>query len=670
MRTITAAVSTQFRGLGDALYTKTRCILGMPDMNEQGLSWMTRKPSHDYCWNAFRFIQLSRLYDVDMAEVSPVGFAASVSTSQNLDEDFAVAEERRGTFWLAFCFDRFLNTRNEWPLTLHEEMASIYISVTTLRLFEQYTPEENFQNSLPIRMDFLPEALTNSSRTTHSPFAECIILATLYGRCMVHRRLSLASSFSGNDPHEFWTRHEWLATVLEKQTRILIQTSAITSTLDNRDPMLAFSHMLGRSAIIYLSITTEINPGKGHPFLPNALSDAATFLMAHPKTPDFTSQERRGEDGVEQLLGALRNLRDVNNLARDLLVKLEVDNLHPPELTQTPLASSIDACIRGPNIAKPALFTSTSSFHPSCVSWERIKRSNRQMPDSLARFRCRFRSLGRQPCLGLSQQPQCGSLPAERLLLIQTRTHPHCSVPENDFQKAMISLASRSIQERLPRSIPDPRDRSTYSIGNVMAREEGKKFVAKHTNGWAISALSSNSQSRKLERHSNAVVIVAGAAGSLGFHLVVAFAEHPDVKTVPHLDLPANEFSWLVQNDTDIVHNAWPMSGTQPVHVFAQLYFQALRNLLDLTREIACHDETMRAGFDLVSSIGVVGHAGEPRAIERTLPYNGWTFRANRRLKTYSGFWNPVEHFAFLVKSSQGLCVWPDFEGRATMGAC
>ncbi|OTA97824.1 hypothetical protein M434DRAFT_89031 [Hypoxylon sp. CO27-5] len=176
-------------------------------------------------------------------------------------------------------------------------------------------------------------------------------------------RLSLASSLSGNDPHEFWTRHEWLATVLEKRTRILIQTSATTSTLDNRDPMLTFSHMLGRSAIIYLSITTEIKPWqsvkhqtmastfkerayqaardmahlvmamprlccfKAHPFLPNALSDAATFLMAHPKTPDFTSQERRGEDGVEQLLGALRNLRDVNNLARDLLVKLEADNL-------------------------------------------------------------------------------------------------------------------------------------------------------------------------------------------------------------------------------------------------------------------------------------------------------------------------------------------------------
>ncbi|OTA97823.1 hypothetical protein M434DRAFT_7455 [Hypoxylon sp. CO27-5] len=140
-----------------------------------------------------------------------------------------------------------------------------------------------------------------------------------------------------------------------------------------------------------------------------------------------------------------------------------------------------------------------------------------------------------------------------------------------------------------------------------MAREEGKKFVAKHTDGWATSVLSSNSQSRKLERHSNAVVIVAGAAGSLGFHLVVAFAEHPDVKTVVRVNRCS---SWA---NRSIVIGRDRVGWLRQVH-------QALCNLLDLTREIAYHDETMRAGFDLVSSIGVVGHVGEPRVIERCVP--------------------------------------------------
>ncbi len=30
---------------------------------------------------------------------------------------------------------------------------------------------------------------------------------------------------------------------------------------------------------------------------------------------------------------------------------------------------------------------------------------------------------------------------------------------------------------------------------------------------------------------------------------------------------------------------------------------------------------------------------------------------------TTSGYWNPVEHFAFLMKSAQTLRAWPDFDG-------
>ncbi|KAI1098446.1 fungal-specific transcription factor domain-containing protein [Jackrogersella minutella] len=378
MRTIAAAVSTQFCGIRDKLYAETHRILETPDLSEQGLSWMTGNIPlekiqawlllahyeflcvHEHqamitAGRAFRLVQLSRLYDVDIADISPVELTAAISSpSPTPDEGFAEVEEKRRTFWLAFSFDRFLNTRNEWPLTLHEEMICTRLPA----------PETNFQNSLPIRMDLLPEALTNSGRSTHSPFAECIVLATLYGRCMAHRRLALSSSLPGNEPREFWIRHEWLATVLEKRTQILVQSSPTTSTLDDRDPMLAFDQMLARSAIIYLSLTTEVKPWqnvkhqmtastyeerayqaatdmahlvksmprlscfKAHPFLPNALSDAATFLMAHAKTPDFTTSSCERDDFVEQLFDALRNLRDVNNLARDLLIKLEVDGLH------------------------------------------------------------------------------------------------------------------------------------------------------------------------------------------------------------------------------------------------------------------------------------------------------------------------------------------------------
>lgn len=71
-------------------------------------------------------VQLSRLYDVDTPHSSPVDFTGGSPDSALVsDESFAEAEEKRRAFWLAFAFDRFLSTRNEWPLTLHEEMVRI-----------------------------------------------------------------------------------------------------------------------------------------------------------------------------------------------------------------------------------------------------------------------------------------------------------------------------------------------------------------------------------------------------------------------------------------------------------------------------------------------------------------------------------------------------------------
>lgn len=105
-------------------------------------------------------------------------------------------------------------------------------------------------------MAFLPDILNNVDQITHSTFAECVVLATIYGRCMTHRRLS----FSANEPRIVWTGHKWLASMLERRAQLLLHQSTNTSVLDADDPMLAFSYMLARSAIIYHNNTTEMKP--------------------------------------------------------------------------------------------------------------------------------------------------------------------------------------------------------------------------------------------------------------------------------------------------------------------------------------------------------------------------------------------------------------------------
>ncbi|KUI71338.1 Conidial yellow pigment biosynthesis polyketide synthase [Cytospora mali] len=313
-------------------------------------------------------------------------------------------------------------------------------------------------------------------------------------------------------------------------------------------------------------------------------------------------------------------------------------------------------------------------------------------------------------------------------------------LPENTLQRVIVALASGPLRERLP--IPESRPDAPQPLTrNLATREaETERYIAKYTSDWTGPSTAGPKDEKKAEedRH-DAVVLVTGATGSLGSHLVAAFAENPNVATVvcinrrsttalvearqddafskrgisltpgarsklriletdtsrPQLGLASSDYDWLVQHGTHIVHNAWPMSGTRALPGF-EPQFQAMRNLLDLARDMALPggDAARRIGFQLVTSIGVVGHSGQGRVREQGVPitavlptgYCEGKWICERMLdetlhkhpaffrpmvvrpgqiagSTTSGFWNPVEHFAFLVKSAQSIGMFPDLDG-------
>lgn len=322
------------------------------------------------------------------------------------------------------------------------------------------------------------------------------------------------------------------------------------------------------------------------------------------------------------------------------------------------------------------------------------------------------------------------------------------NLPENAVQKVIFALASGTQGPRLPKPVPE---RSIeLDRGDVAARTaEAERLVTKYSDGWATRGLQALATRREKDRGQQkrnkpdlgAVVIVTGATGSLGSHLVQKLAENPEVAQVVCLNrrsssgLSANkkqqeafgsrgielspgaraklrvldadtsqaqlglrpyDYGWLLQHGTHIVHNAWPMSGTRPVSAF-EPQLQGMRNLLDLAREMATREAvhpSFRVGFQFVSSIGVVGYAGKSRILEDRVPlsavlpngYGEGKWVCERMLdetlhkfpslfrpmvvrpgqisgSSSSGFWNPVEHFAFLIKSAQTLRAWPDFDG-------
>jgi hypothetical protein len=164
MHTAAAAASSQFREIEDALYLDTRKMLGALEIRsvggsrkyrsrsastsmplEQIQSWLLlaqyeflRKDEHQAmitAGRAFRLVQLARLFDVDSPCSSATGFTIESGEGvgygnehtrlRSFPEPFARMEEKRRVFWMAYCLDRFLNWRNEWPLTLDEETVSL-----------------------------------------------------------------------------------------------------------------------------------------------------------------------------------------------------------------------------------------------------------------------------------------------------------------------------------------------------------------------------------------------------------------------------------------------------------------------------------------------------------------------------------------------------------------
>ncbi|RMZ74831.1 hypothetical protein DV737_g5699, partial [Chaetothyriales sp. CBS 132003] len=314
------------------------------------------------------------------------------------------------------------------------------------------------------------------------------------------------------------------------------------------------------------------------------------------------------------------------------------------------------------------------------------------------------------------------------------------SLPENRYQKVIIALASGPQSDRLPK--PMLADPPIHDVRDISAKEtKANQFLSKHVDGFSLctSPSSSTQSSSTLRDGQDAVILVTGATGSLGSHLVAGLAENSAVKTVvcvnrltnspvqqrqadafssrginisadaqgklriletdtskPQLALPADEYQWLVHNVTHIIHNAWPMSGTRPLKQF-EPQFLSLRSLLDLAGHIADYrlgEIGFRVGFQLVSSIGVIGNSGKPRVPEERVAFSAtlplgyceakWVcermldetlHKHPQRFRTSvvrpgqiagsrtSGFWNPVEHFAALVKSAQNLRAWPDFDG-------
>ncbi len=219
--------------------------------------------------------------------------------------------------------------------------------------------------------------------------------------------------------------------------------------------------------------------------------------------------------------------------------------------------------------------------------------------------------------------------------------------PENKVERFFIALASGLRYDRLPiSSTSKPMKSQTTDCAARQAVVD--EYVRRKTHGFAAPLRSAESSSPSPSSH---CVLITGATGSVGSHLVAHLAGLPSVTSIicinrrskqepkfrqrqaliskgifisqegfaklkvfeantskPMLGLPENDYEDLLRSVTHIIHNAWLMSAKLPLKGF-ESQFQIMRNMIDLASDISCRrPEGTRVTFEFVSSIATVGH--------------------------------------------------------------
>ncbi|KAL8382488.1 hypothetical protein RB595_006324 [Gaeumannomyces hyphopodioides] len=218
MWTLAAALSSQFQQLRGSLYLETLERLraleladsfhhrgcgggGSPaeaeaHQLEQVQAWILvaiyefMQVSFQRAWasagRAIRLVQLMRLHDLDPPFDASSGEHLERQHRPPCDADAADAhaglEEKRRTFWMAFCLDRYSCAIDGLPLTLGEHMISTRLPCR----------EDAFQSGMCTPMPTLAEVMNmpgDDGGCSHGPIyplVQCIVFTALWGRVVAH----------------------------------------------------------------------------------------------------------------------------------------------------------------------------------------------------------------------------------------------------------------------------------------------------------------------------------------------------------------------------------------------------------------------------------------------------------------------------------------------------
>ncbi|KAI9840058.1 MAG: hypothetical protein M1819_000251 [Sarea resinae] len=267
---LAASVSEQYIGLQEHFYQRARKYIELDELKGHGES--TISIAHCQTWTvigiyefkvmyfprawmstgrACRLAQMMGLHRLD-------GEGLDVKQTLPPSKDWTELEERRRTFWMSFCSDRYASVGTGWPMTVEEKDILTKLPAS----------EEAFLNGKPSPTVSLAEALDSSGATTLSPLAAVVLLACLFGRNLHHLHRPDENENPADLSGGFWKRHRGMENILLNTSLSLPDHLRLPAGIN--DPNVIFLNMSIHTSTICLHQAAIFKADKNR--LPSSIS--------------------------------------------------------------------------------------------------------------------------------------------------------------------------------------------------------------------------------------------------------------------------------------------------------------------------------------------------------------------------------------------------------------
>ncbi|KAL8946844.1 MAG: hypothetical protein Q9222_006809 [Ikaeria aurantiellina] len=355
---LAANVSEKYSSHKDIFYRRARRYADIDEMKGLGEAFVT--VAHCQAWILIATYEFQMMYfprawasvgrTIRLAQMMGLnrldGKGLDVKQVLPPPRDWTEQEERRRTFWMGYCIDRYASMGTGWPLAVDERDIRSNLPAD----------EENFEKSIP--QDTLPlsESMSSEGASKLSPFAGIVYMAYIFGRNLTHLHRPESDDEDVDLEGGFWKRHRQLDNLLLHTAMSL--PSHLRLPTGVRDPNIVFINMSIHTsticlhqAAIFKAEQKRMPPGlmdqsssrcvlaateianimrlishldcmAMNPFLAFCLYVAArVFVHLLKKTPTETAIR----SSLEFLLAAMQHFKKTNPLSESFLIQLGLD---------------------------------------------------------------------------------------------------------------------------------------------------------------------------------------------------------------------------------------------------------------------------------------------------------------------------------------------------------